>query len=138
MSYTQSSRYLIGNMSALAAQMANLEKQSANYPPYNLIETSENTYEVHVAVAGFKYGDLSVTVKDSTLHINGINATNEAGPAVNYLHRGLARRDFNLSFKMLDHVVVSSAELKNGILAVSLERLIPEEMKTRHITIKSE
>lgn len=138
MSYTQSSRYLIGNMSALAAQLANLEKQSANYPPYNLIETSENTYEVHVAVSGFKYGDLDVSVKDSTLHITGINANGEVGPDVKYLHRGLARRDFNLSFKMLDHVMVTGAELKNGILIVSLERIIPDEMKPRQITIKSE
>ena len=105
-----------------------------NYPPYNIIRDGENYY-VEIAVAGFREEDLDIEVKDSHLTIQGKinNQTPEESP--NFIHRGIAAREFTRSFVISDDVVVRGANLANGMLTIHLEHIIPEEKKPRKIEI---
>ena len=105
------------------------------YPPYNIVKTGEDAYQISVAVAGFGPQDLDVEVRDGQLVVIGKGA-NE-GDDVNFLHRGIARRAFERRFQLADHVEVSAADLKDGLLVIDLVREIPEAMKPRKIDIQS-
>ncbi|MFT5488867.1 MAG: molecular chaperone IbpA [Paracoccaceae bacterium] len=105
------------------------------YPPYNIVKTSEDDYQISVAVAGFGPQDLDVEVRDGQLVVIGKGA-NE-GDDVNFLHRGIARRAFERRFQLADHVEVRVADLKDGLLVIDLVREIPEAMKPRKIAIQS-
>lgn len=105
------------------------------YPPYNIVKTGEDAYEISVAVAGFGSQDLDVEVRDGQLVVIGKGA-NE-GDDVNFLHRGIARRAFERRFQLADHVEVRAADLKDGLLIIDLVREIPEAMKPRKIDIQS-
>lgn len=108
------------------------------YPPYNIEKTDEYHYRITVAVAGFGTDDLDITVKDNSLVISGkIKRSQEEEANRQILHRGIAGRAFRLSFALADAVVVHGADLENGLLHVSLERIVPEEAKPRTIEIKS-
>ena len=108
-----------------------------NYPPYNIVETGENTYEVQVAVAGFNQGDLEITVKDGELIITGEKT--EAIPEGHiFRHQGISARKFIRTFSLGDYVEVQSAVSKDGILTVKLERIIPESAKPKTIAITYE
>jgi molecular chaperone IbpA len=104
----------------------------ANYPPYNIVKTSEENYELQLAIAGFTYDDLDIEVKDGVLTIAGDKNNDDVG---NYLHRGISARSFRRTFTLSDTIVVNGANLDNGILTVVLENVIPEEKKPRKITI---
>lgn len=106
-----------------------------NYPPYNVIKHDDNSFEIEVAVAGFDKEDISIEVDQNQLTIRGQRPDQEADQ-VQYLHRGLAARDFERSFTLADHIIVGDAELTNGILRVKLTREIPEALKPRLIAIK--
>lgn len=106
-----------------------------SYPPYNIVKTSEDAYQISVAVAGFGPQDLDVEVRDGQLVVIGKGA-NE-GEDVNFLHRGIARRAFERRFQLADHVEVTAADLKDGLLMIDLVREIPEAMKPRKIDIQS-
>lgn len=103
------------------------------YPPYNIVRTCDNAYEISVAVAGFSASDLDVEVKENTLRIKGFKDENQSEQA--YLHRGIAQRPFERRFQLADFIEVSGAELKDGMLRVSLVRNLPERMKPRQIQI---
>lgn len=105
------------------------------YPPYNIVKTSEDAYQISVAVAGFGPQDLDVEVRDGQLVVIGKGA-NESDD-VNFLHRGIARRAFERRFQLADHVEVNAADLKDGLLVIDLVREIPEAMKPRKIDIQS-
>ena len=105
-----------------------------NYPPYDIIKNSDTNYDIQLALAGYSKNDIIVEVKDNTLSIKSVKK--EADNKVEILHRGIARRYFERHFTISDDVKVNSAELKNGLLVVSLERVIPEHKKPRTITIK--
>lgn len=92
----------------------------------------DNDYRITVAVAGFDQSELSMTQEHNVLTVSGQKAGDEVGE---YLHRGIAGRAFERRFQLADHVKVSGAELKNGLLTVDLKREIPEEMKPRQIVI---
>jgi molecular chaperone IbpA len=110
---------------------------STNYPPYNIVETGENTYEVQVAVAGFSQGDLEITVKDSELIITGEKTeTLPEGHVVR--HHGISARKFIRTFSLGDYVEVKTAIARDGILTVKLERIIPESAKPKTIAITYE
>jgi molecular chaperone IbpA len=110
---------------------------ATNYPPYNIIETSENTYEVQVAVAGFSQGDLEITVKDGELIITGEKSeTLPEGHVVR--HHGISARKFIRTFSLGDYVEVRTAIAKDGILTVKLERIVPESAKPKTIAITYE
>lgn len=107
---------------------------STNYPPYNVVKISENLYDIAIAVTGFEKSEIEVSVEGDKLTIKGERAkTDETEPE--YLHRGLALRDFERTFTLAEHMKVRKAEIKNGILLVQIEREIPEEMKPRLIDV---
>ncbi|MGF1553247.1 MAG: Hsp20 family protein [Paracoccaceae bacterium] len=97
---------------------------SEGYPPYNIELTGENAYRITLAVAGFGEGDLEITLADGQLVIRG-RAQEEAGER-QYLHRGIAARQFQRSFVLAEHVQVEGAHLENGLLHVDLVQRRPE------------
>ena len=105
-----------------------------NYPPYNIVETGENLYEIQVAVAGFTQGEVSINVKDGELIITG-EKTEEIPEGHIYRHQGISARKFIRTFSLADHVEVREAVSKDGILTVKLERIIPESAKPKTIAI---
>jgi molecular chaperone IbpA len=108
---------------------------STNYPPYNILKTGEDTFEIQVAVAGFSEGDLEVAVKDGELVITGEKQPEALLVGTEYLHQGISARRFIRTFTMADYVEVVSANSSNGILTVRLERRVPEAMKPKTIAI---
>lgn len=100
------------------------------YPPHNIIELGENQFAIELAVAGFAESDLTIQVENDALIVSGEKEDSRA-----YAHRGISSRKFSRSFRLAEHVVVNSAELVNGILAINVEKIIPEEKKPRKISI---
>ena len=103
------------------------------YPPYNIEQTSENSYRITLAVAGFAEGDLTITVESRQLVILGRQGE-ERGDRV-YLHRGIAARQFQRTFVLADGVDVGAAIIEHGLLHIDLKRALPE-MVTQKIEIK--
>ena len=111
---------------------------SSNSPAYNIVKTKDNHYDVEVALAGFNKKDIKVSYADGQLSIESVknNSAKEKDENGNVIHRGIAKRYFKKSFSVADNCEVKGAELKDGLLRVSLERLIPEAQKPRVIDIK--
>lgn len=107
---------------------------SNNYPPYNIARLEENLYEIEIAVTGFNKQEIAVTVEQDKLSITG-QKEERIDDGIEFLHRGLALRDFERTFTLADHMKIESAEIKNGVLTIRIEREIPEEMKPRVIDI---
>ena len=103
-----------------------------NYPPYDIVKTGDDSYEIRVAVAGFAQGEVDVTFHEGQLVITGEKNTEEA---VNYLHHGISARKFTRSFQLAEYVEVKSAIAQDGILTVRLERIVPETAKPKTIAI---
>lgn len=120
-------RMFDGFESRLANQLAN------NYPPHNIVKTDDTHYVIEIAVAGFKKSEIAVEIEQEVLTVRGSNSNTE--PDRQYLHRGLSSRDFERSWQLAEHMVVKGAEIKDGILTISLEYVIPEEKKARVIDI---
>ena len=110
----------------------------SSYPAYNIVKTKDNHYDVEVALAGFNKKDIRVSYADGQLSIESASndKTKEKDENGNIIHRGIAKRYFKKSFSVADNCEVKGAELKDGLLRVSLERLIPEAQKPRMIDIK--
>ncbi|MBV8684651.1 MAG: Hsp20 family protein [Caulobacteraceae bacterium] len=106
---------------------------ATGYPPYNIERTGENAYRIEIAVAGFRAEDLNIEVKENLLTVQGRKTANDE--AKRYLHRGLAERNFERRFQLADYVVVSDANLADGLLSISLKRELPEALKPRRIEI---
>jgi len=96
------------------------------YPPYNIEQTSPNSYRISLAVAGFAEADLAITVEDSSLVIRGRQSDESEGRI--FLHRGIAARQFQRSFVLADGVAVGEATMENGLLHVDLTRADPERV----------
>ncbi|NJC40976.1 molecular chaperone IbpA [Brevundimonas alba] len=112
--------------------------QENGWPPYNIETTGENAYRIEIAVAGFKPDELNIEVKENLLTVTGRKTANDdAGSERNFLHRGLAERDFERRFQLADYVVVKAADLVNGLLSIDLQRELPEALKPRRIEIGS-
>jgi molecular chaperone IbpA len=110
--------------------------ETANgYPPYNIERTDENTYRIDIAVAGFKADELAIEVKENLLTVQGRKTANDE--ARRYLHRGLAERNFERRFQLADYVIVSDANLADGLLSVTLRRELPEALKPRKVEIST-
>ena len=105
-----------------------------NYPPYDIVKHSDTHYDIQVALAGYSKDDIEVEVKENTLSIKSVKK--EEDDKVEVLHRGISKRYFERSFTIAEDVKVNSAELKDGLLIVSLERVVPEHKKPRLIKIK--
>jgi molecular chaperone IbpA len=107
---------------------------AGNYPPYDIVKTGDESYEIRIAAAGFRQDEIDVEVKDGQLVVQGGQST-EARPEVEYLHHGISNRSFIRTFQLSDYVEVKEAVMKDGILTVKLERMIPEAMKPKKIAI---
>jgi len=110
---------------------------TASYPPYNVARLSEDSYRIELAVAGFSEDTLELETHENVLTISGSNTTETANDDVEYLHRGIAERGFERRFQLADHVKVTTAELRNGLLTISLKRDVPEALKPRKIAIEN-
>lgn len=125
---------------------------ASNYPPYNLIRTAEDNYEIVMAIAGFSREEIEIEVEDRELTIRSIRSDLHQGstyhPGATFremnnlpegaeiLHQGLAMRDFSRTFKLVEYIEVTGAELKDGLLTVKLSRIIPDTAKPKLIEIK--
>lgn len=107
---------------------------STNYPPYNIAKVGENLYDIAIAVTGFEKNEIAVQIEANELTVRGERRPSDI-PEPEYLHRGLALRDFERSFTLAENMKVRKAEIKNGILSIQIEREIPEELKPRIIDI---
>lgn len=105
-----------------------------NYPPYNIEKVGENLYDVIIAVAGFEKSEITVEVEGDQLLIRGEKATAQDS-VPEYLHRGLALRDFERRFTLAEYMEVVKAEIKNGLLQVQIERKVPEALLPRVIEV---
>ena len=109
-----------------------------NYPPYNIVKTGDYTYDIELALAGFNKKDIDVEYNDGVVTVKSIHETKSEEDDRNgsVLHRGISKRHFTKSFTIADDVEVRGAELKDGLLKISLERIIPESKKPRSIEVK--
>jgi molecular chaperone IbpA len=107
---------------------------NSNYPPYNVIKTGETTYKIELAVSGFEKEEISVEVDQDQLIVKGQRLRNDDS-GDEYLHRGLAARDFTRSWTLAEYMEVEQGSIKNGILTIYLKRLIPESLMPRKIKI---
>ena len=128
--YPGINRWAIG-FDPLFATLGQLSQAKDSYPPYN-IRRDEETYILEMAVAGFKKGELSITVKEQTLTVKG--SKDDSG--TEYVHQGISARDFHREFTLAEHVEVQSAKVIDGLLTIVLLQELPEEKKEKTITIK--
>ena len=106
---------------------------SQSYPPYDLLKLDEDTFRLSVAVAGFTKDDIDVSVDNGTLIIKGeITEVTDA----EIVHKGIAGRKFTRSFALGEYMEVTGAEMKDGMLHIHVDRIIPEEKKPKTIKIK--
>ncbi|MGR3314424.1 MAG: Hsp20 family protein, partial [Roseovarius indicus] len=101
------------------------KSENGGYPPFNIEQTSDHSYRITLAVAGFREEDLSITVEDRQLVIRGRQVDDEGDGRV-FLHRGIAARQFQRVFVLADGVEVGEARMENGLLHVDLDRAVPE------------
>ena len=107
---------------------------ASNYPPYNIIKESETIWKIEVAVAGFDESELDVEIINNELVVTGaVNKENKV--ETQYLHQGIAGRDCERTFALAENVEVKGAQVKNGILTVTLEHFVPESAKPKKIAI---
>ena len=107
----------------------------SNYPPYNIVKTGDNKYDVEVALAGFNKKDINVSVENGMLTIESKEDKSKDKDG-EVIHKGISKRYFKKSFTISDDVEVKGAELKDGMLRVSMEKIIPESKKLKTIDIK--
>ena len=110
----------------------------SNYPPYNIVKSGKNKYDIEVALAGFNKKDINVNVEDGMLTIESVKSKEEKEVEDNdgVLHKGISKRYFKRSFSIANDVEVKGAELKDGLLRVSMEKIIPEGKKLKTIDVK--
>ena len=107
----------------------------SNYPPYNIVKTGDNKYDVELALAGFNKKDINVSVENGMLTIESKEDKSKDKDS-EVIHKGISKRYFKKSFTISDDVEVKGAELKDGMLRISMEKIIPEAKKLRTIDIK--
>ena len=115
----------------------NLAMQS-NYPPYNIRKTGNDKYSIEVALAGFSKKDVEVEFDDNllTVRTKQVNKSEDKNVNGEILHKGISQRQFARSFTIADDVKVNGAELKDGLLTIACERIVPEYKKKKLIEIK--
>ena len=106
-----------------------------NYPPYNVIKIDDDHFFIELALAGLPRDALDIEVDQNQLTISTDKA--ESDEELEYLHKGISQRGFSRSFTLADHVIVKGADMIDGVLKISLERQLPEELKPRKIDISS-
>jgi molecular chaperone IbpA len=109
--------------------------QNGNYPPHNIVKYADDSYGIEVAVAGFSKDEITVEVDQDQLTIRGVK-DRPTDSTVEYLHRGLAARDFEQTFTLAEYMEVRGAKVENGMLQIDIQRIVPEALKPRQIEIK--
>ena len=109
-------------------------KQPTSYPPYNINKLDDFNYQIEMALAGFSKSDIEVKTVDGQLTIKSIESENKDEKET--LHRGISNRKFSRTFTLADDIKVNGAELKDGMLLIDLEKIVPEEKKPQTIDIK--
>ena len=107
-----------------------------NYPPYNIVKTGTYTYNIEVALAGYNKKDISVEYADGVLTIKSIKEEKPDDKKDGVIHKGIAKRYFSKSFTIADDIKIEGAELKDGLLKVSLMKIVPDAKKPKTITVK--
>ena len=117
----------------------NAQQTNTNYPPYNIVKHSEDAFAIELAVAGFREGDIKITLEKNVLTIKGEQTVSleelEKEVSIEYVHRGISARNFDRIFTLADYVEVIGAKAENGILTIELERQVPEEQKPKTVAI---
>ena len=121
------------HLSSLLDAVTQREQNQPSYPPYNIERLDKDKYRITMAVAGFTSQELDIQSEQQTLTVRG--RKEEDSTERNYLHQGIAARNFERVFQLADHVKVINANIENGLLHIELEREIPETMKPRQIPI---
>jgi molecular chaperone IbpA len=121
------------HLASLLDAVTQREQSQPSYPPYNIELLGKDQYRITMAVAGFVDEELQIQSERQTLTVKGKKA--DDGKERNYLHQGIAGRNFERVFQLADHVKVTGATLENGLLNIDLVREIPEAMKPRQIAI---
>ncbi|MCE2517180.1 MAG: Hsp20 family protein [Alphaproteobacteria bacterium] len=119
------------------SMMTGAADQQSNWPPYNIEKHGEDDYRISMAVAGFAEDELDVTVHDQMLIITGTQSPDDKARDVTYLHRGIAGRNFERRFQLADFINVNGASIRDGLLHIDLQRVIPDAMKPRKISISA-
>jgi molecular chaperone IbpA len=109
--------------------------QNGNYPPHNIVKYADDSYGIEVAVAGFSKDEITVEVDQDQLTIRGVK-NRLTDPTFEYLHRGLAARDFEQTFTLAEYMEVRGAKVEDGMLQIDIQRIMPEALKPRQIEIK--
>jgi molecular chaperone IbpA len=106
-----------------------------NYPPYNIVKHNEDTYEIEIAVTGFSKDEVTVEIDQSQLIVKGVRSE-DIDVTSEFLHRGLAFRNFTRSWTLAEHMEVGEGTIKNGVLTIELKRVVPESLKPRVLKLK--
>ena len=109
---------------------------ATNYPPYNIVKTGDNKFDIEIALAGFNKKDINVTSENGMLTIESKKEDKSKDKDGEVLHKGISKRYFKKSFTIADDVEIKGAELKDGMLKVSMEKIVPEAKKLKTIEIK--
>lgn len=126
------SPFTIGFDRALRRLDSLAETKAPSYPPYNIVKVDDDNYVVELAVAGFSEQDLSIELKEQVLTVT---ASVEKKDEIDYVHRGIATRNFERAFTLADTIEVVAANLVDGMLRIELRNVIPEHKKARKIDI---
>lgn len=113
-----------------------LASRQVSYPPYDLVKIDDDNFKLSLAVAGFSKDNISVTVDNSTLIIKGDNSVESDDEKSEVLHKGIAARKFTRTFALGEFMEITGAEMKDGMLNIDIERIVPEEKKPKEIAIK--
>ncbi|MBB6362684.1 Hsp20 family protein [Acinetobacter lwoffii] len=111
-----------------------MQSDAPNYPPYNIEKRGENNYRIVVATAGFRQEELDIRLENKLLTILG-KPENQSNDSIEFLYKGIARREFKLSLRLDEYIEVQQADYENGLLIIDLQRIIPEEKLPRQIPI---
>lgn len=126
------SPFTVGFDRALRRLDSLTETKAPSYPPYNIVRVDDDNYIVELAVAGFSEQDLSIELKEQVLTVT---ASAEKKDETDYVHRGIAMRNFERAFTLADTIEVVDANLVDGMLRIELRNVIPEHKKARQIAI---
>ncbi len=120
----------------LFENVATETQHKPTFPPYDIVKTGENDYQIAMAVAGYDESDIEITIENERLKVSGKHETKtEEDDETTYLHRGIAKRAFEQSYRLADNMKVKGADLNNGLLTINIYREVPEEKKPQTIAI---
>ena len=125
--------FFIGFGRDIQRMKQNTEIFSTNYPPHNLIKINDDSYLIELAVAGFSKEEIDVSVHGNQIDVHGLKLDEEES---SFVHKGIASRSFRKFFALGEYMEVTGASLKDGLLQITIDRIVPEDKKPKHIKIK--